>query len=136
MTASFLPQFRNDPAQPRSWLRDFRKGTPRLDRQALIDTLDLDAALLALAGEAPAVRETHYPFVVYVAAARALQEPATSAAGAKRQDLLTRTAALFDLTPAAVLRDVHAMMQQLRLDHNAYLKAVRRREKKTRSKVG
>jgi len=107
MTPSFLAQFRSDPAQPGSWLLAFRKGTPRSERQALIDVLDLDAALIALSGEPPAVRETRYPFIIYVAGARALQEPATPATAAKRQDFLERIAVLFGLEPTAVLQDLH-----------------------------
>jgi hypothetical protein len=117
---SFLARRRSDARQPGVWLREFRRATPREKRQDLIDGLDLDTAFAALTHEAPAVRECRYPLIVYILAARALQEPATPATGAARQDLLKRVAVLFGLKPTAMLRDLHAMMRQLRHDHEKW----------------
>ncbi len=112
---------------PAEWLRTYREVTPRSERQDLIDRLELGRFLRGLKQEPAALRATRYPLVLYVLSARTLRDP-VAFGRAEREAHLRRVATLFGLPAPAVLRDVHAMMRQLRHDHRAWLCRLRRKE--------
>lgn len=105
-----------------TWLTEYRRSVPRGERQALIDTTDLERALDRLSEKPLSLRVLRYRLTIYLAAAQALQQPVTPELGARRQALLKRMAAVFGLPVRAVAEDVRCMMGRLRLDHAAWLR--------------
>ena len=115
------PEVIRKPQTLQDWLKDFRRSTPRPDRQALIDTMDLESAVAEL--------PRHYRRVVYVIAARAMQWGPDAFPFEARRAIV---AAMVEQGCRSAARDADAMMSMLARDHRNYL---RRKAKKSVSCV-
>src|SRR5258708_18094793 len=127
-----------NPSLPR-WLKKFRLGTPRADREILIATLDVGASLVELEHTPAARTAAAYLRLIYVLSARRLEAPGATSV-AERQALRRRIAATFHLAPLAAAGHLTRMDCRLRADQRtwderraAYLARVARRAAKSRA---
>jgi hypothetical protein len=124
MTGLSVRRVRSDPAQPRAWLKRFRRAVPRALRQELIDTFDVVGFLEEL-DQAALQTPDVYMRVVYVTAARRLVArrlgPPPASAVKDQETERDRIARVFGLDPLEVARDIMRMRVHLEIDHKRWL---------------